>query len=134
MASNYSIHMVSLALNYSIQMVSLASIRSILFASLATDQWRDRMLGVGANDANGMLRVEADDTIWMLWFKANDTIWMLQFEANDISRVLYITKLISFLLHSPKWIAFSNFQMYSCDQDKNTYLLSMICVYVTGSL
>ena len=49
-------------------------------------------------------------------------------------RVLYITKIISFFLFSPKWKSFSNFQVYSCDQDKNVYLLSMVCVYVTGSL
>ena len=101
----------SLTSNYSIYMVSLASTRIILLTSLATTQYH---LSV-ANDVNRMLWVEADDTIWMLWFRANDTIWMLQFEANAISRVPYITKIISFLLFSPKWKRFSNFQVYSCD-------------------
>ena len=49
-------------------------------------------------------------------------------------RVLYITKIISFFLFSPKWKSFSNFQLNSCDQYKNTFLLCMIYVYVTGSL
>ena len=49
-------------------------------------------------------------------------------------RVVYITKIISFFPFSPKWKSFSNFQLNSCDQYKNTFLSCMIYVYVTGSL
>ena len=124
LASNCSIQMVSLALNHSIQMVSSASTRSILFASL----WPL------TNDATECSELEPVTPIECFDVKPMTPFGCCSLKPMTYFRVLYITNIIIFLLFSPIWKSFSNFEEYSCDQDKNTFLLSIICIYVTGSL
>ena len=134
LASNCSIQMVSLALNHSIQMVSSASTRCILFASL----WPLTNDATECFKLEPVTPIECRDVKPMTPFGCYNLKPMTPYGCCNMKPMTYleccilrILLVFYFFLQNEKV-----FQIFMCIvvMRGKTFLLSMICAKVTGSL